>query len=189
MTKYCWMCGIAKGDTEFYRDRTRSDGLTNICRVCVKKRDATRYRDDRVSEIQRATDYKHRHPEVHRLHNQKWYAQHPEVKRAQRQRRRVRVVMSVGAYTETEWQALCFKYDGVCLCCKQRKPLTVDHIVPISRGGSNSISNLQPLCAECNSRKGQKIIDYRGCALARIEQLTLFDLPDCNAQNATLVIQ
>jgi 5-methylcytosine-specific restriction endonuclease McrA len=47
------------------------------------------------------------------------------------------------------------------LCCKQEKPLTIDHVVPLSLGGSNSIDNLQPLCHQCNSRKGTRIIDYR----------------------------
>ena len=42
-----------------------------------------------------------------------------------------------------------------------KKKLTVDHIVPVSLGGKNTIDNLQPLCLTCNSKKHNKIIDYR----------------------------
>ena len=34
---------------------------------------------------------------------------------------------------------------------------TVDHIVPLSRGGTNDIGNLQPMCWNCNRKKGAKI--------------------------------
>ncbi len=42
-----------------------------------------------------------------------------------------------------------------CVVCG--KPAdTVDHITPLSRGGTNSPDNLQPMCWDCNRRKGNR---------------------------------
>lgn len=35
-------------------------------------------------------------------------------------------------------------------------PLTVDHVVPLARGGTNDLANLQVLCKRCNSAKGAR---------------------------------
>lgn len=66
-----------------------------------------------------------------------------------------------GTFTFDQWQAICDYYGNKCLACGEQKPLTIDHIVPISKGGRNDITNIQPLCAYCNNSKQQKIIDYR----------------------------
>jgi predicted house-cleaning noncanonical NTP pyrophosphatase (MazG superfamily) len=55
---------------------------------------------------------------------------------------------------------------GRCALCgatKHERPLDVDHIVPLSRGGASARDNLQVLCSKCNRSKGNKDTrDFRG---------------------------
>lgn len=44
-----------------------------------------------------------------------------------------------------------------CLYCQNTSDLTVDHIVPVSRGGGDEMENLQTLCRVCNARKGTNL--------------------------------
>ena len=74
-------------------------------------------------------------------------------------RRYARERGSKGSHTLTEWQELKKEYDYKCAVCGQEKPLTKDHIVPLSEGGTDYIDNIQPLCRSCNSKKWKKIID------------------------------
>ena len=76
-------------------------------------------------------------------------------------RRRARIKGLKDHFKPAEWRALCKQYDHRCLCCGEQKPLSPDHVIPISSGGSNAIDNIQPLCLECNLRKNAKTIDYR----------------------------
>ncbi len=78
--------------------------------------------------------------------------------------RRTRKTQAGGFYTVDEWYNLCKFYNFQCLKCKRQFPfekLSLDHIRPVSKGGSSYIWNTQPLCRNCNSSKGNKEIDYR----------------------------
>ncbi len=43
-----------------------------------------------------------------------------------------------------------------CRQCGAEKNLTIDHIVPLAKGGTNELNNLQILCRSCNSKKGAR---------------------------------
>ena len=53
---------------------------------------------------------------------------------------------------------------NVCAGCQYQAPaphfLTIDHIIPISKGGSDQASNIQLLCHTCNSIKGDRTMEY-----------------------------
>lgn len=54
------------------------------------------------------------------------------------------------------WKRRCAK--GECHYCGQPVPardLTMDHIVPVSRGGKSTKGNVVPCCKECNNKKKQ----------------------------------
>ena len=90
-------------------------------------------------------------------------ARHPESYRLTAERCRARKSAADGSCTKAEWVSILKRYapDSRCPACGKVGALTMDHIVPLSLGGSNAPDNLQPLCNRCNAKKGQRIIDYR----------------------------
>jgi 5-methylcytosine-specific restriction endonuclease McrA len=159
------------------KERTRSRRYREANREKVRMRDRAR-RAALAPEQRRAIARRQylRRAEQARAYSRRWYHENRDraltfnrqyrrrkpAENVQRvNRRRARLRGAGGTYTAAEWQALCEKYGNRCLACGCDGPLTVDHVVPITRGESNSIDNLQPLCRPCNQRKGTQIIDYR----------------------------
>lgn len=59
----------------------------------------------------------------------------------------------------TDIKSKLISRDGeTCRFCKSTKELQIDHIRPLSRGGTDDIRNFQLLCKKCNPRKRNKII-------------------------------
>ena len=81
--------------------------------------------------------------------------------------RRARINEAEGSFTAKEFNNLLKQFDKCPMCGEKwediklpkhkKVPWTVDHIIPISKKGKNTIDNIQPLCFSCNSKKGDKI--------------------------------
>ncbi len=106
------------------------------------------------------------------LKKREWYAalnatykrDHPEQVRMYSAVRTARKRHVGGDITTSQWREIKAKYNYTCLCCGRREPdirLSIDHVIPIVKGGTSNIDNIQPLCRSCNSSKHTKIIDYR----------------------------
>lgn len=89
----------------------------------------------------------------------RWCKAHPDLVVQYATRRRIRLANAEGSHTHQEWLAVVWAQQFCCAHCGSYELLTRDHIVPITKGGSDYISNIQGLCRSCNSRKKDKMPD------------------------------
>lgn len=84
------------------------------------------------------------------------------LKNSRLRHQRLQAARILGRHTREEWQALKVHYRNCCSVCGQwpKYGLTKDHIVPISKGGSDSISNIRPACDLCNSTRRNRDDGY-----------------------------
>jgi 5-methylcytosine-specific restriction endonuclease McrA len=156
--------------SEFPVNRANKDGLAYRCKQCnnrLSREWRQKYPEkNRAISAKQQQKLKARDPDYWNRWARENYA--TESGRAKRiaivQERRARLLGAEGSYTAEQFAELCVLYGGVCLACGGFEPLTVDHVIPLSMGGSNHITNIQPLCKPCNSRKGTKSVDYRDLA-------------------------
>ncbi|CAK9155747.1 unnamed protein product [Ilex paraguariensis] len=58
--------------------------------------------------------------------------------------------------------------DFTCQYCSSGENLTIDHVLPIARGGEWTWENLVTACEKCNSRKGQKTVEEANMKLMKV---------------------
>ena len=77
----------------------------------------------------------------------------------------LRKIKNGGHHTKAQWIALLLTYEQCPRCGRRweevparpnkryKNTWTKDHVIPLSRGGTDEISNIQPLCYQCQFRK------------------------------------
>lgn len=157
-TKTCSCCKETKPVTEFHKNKGGRYGVRSTCKVC---KNAARARWAEENPEYQANYYAENR-EKKLAYCSKWAKANPDKYRAYRQRRRAKKRDAAGDFTAAEWKAKLEYYGYRCRYCginKNDTPegwLEADHAIPLSRGGTNFISNIVPACKSCNCSKGTK---------------------------------
>ncbi len=116
------------------------------------------YQDNKEKRSRYNRTYYLTHKEEQAARHARWRQANPDASRAIGQRRRARVANApINDFTRHEWQALKAHYKDRCAYCGRKMTrLTMDHITPLSKGGSHTLANIVPACKSCNSRKRER---------------------------------
>lgn len=172
--KECSRCHIALLSTAFGKDSYTPDGLKTWCKVCNAAYQRQYYRERGMVEYHQA--YRHTYPErsrkaqlkyyyanrrrllaTNQKHAQRWRRRHPgRILRSNQERRARSYGSRDGTLTMEARQHLYNSWTGICPRCHRQAVPTLDHIIPLSKGGKHSLTNVQLLCRACNSSKGAK---------------------------------
>ncbi len=148
----------AKSDPEAV-ERNRGYDRAYRLRNLEKRREAARM----CARKRRAAD-----PVPNREAVRKWRRENPDRRCIQENRRRARKLNSADKpVTALDIAAVRDRYRdelGIVRCAYcPSEGKTIDHVVPLARGGRDEISNLVPACKACNSSKGAKLLsEWRG---------------------------
>lgn len=167
--KYCPRCDSTKPLDAFNKNKNRYDGYQGYCRPCQNSRNVEWQIDnrDRYLALKKARYYNNK--EKHNEGVRRWqkanpdkmakiyarYARsHKEKVNSKVNRRRVLIESNRLFVLDKEVKKL---YSSNCIHCGTTKNITMDHLIPVSRGGRHSIGNLVPMCRSCNSKKGKRL--------------------------------
>lgn len=160
--KKCSRCGVEKATTEFYKDKRTRSGLQSECKQCHTN-DRLKWRAENTDEAnRRLRDWRKANPEKRRAQEARYRAAHPEYIPAKHGARRLRVASGNFSKTDLEYVKNSQWFGGL-LCyycgCNIDDGYHVEHVHPLSRGGTNTVNNIVLACPSCNLSKGSMTLE------------------------------
>jgi len=131
------------------------------------------YVENRVKILERKRQYHVNNQDARQEYNRQYYkekravilegkrhyhATNPDIGHARSIRRRARKAAAGGTHTPSDIRTQLKRQKSRCYWCgKKVMDYHVDHVIPLSRGGSNGPENLVIACPSCNLSKGRKL--------------------------------
>ena len=116
-----------------------------------------KYRAENQEKVKAANArWRAENPEKEKACTAKWKSKNPDKVKAYEHRRRALEANAPGNFTADQWKARLDYHGNKCVYCGCGGKMTLEHQIPLARGGSNHPANLAPACDSCNKSKGDK---------------------------------
>lgn len=143
--KRCSKCEKWWTSEDYYSSRTDRDGLSAWCKHCFREYHK-RYQQKNKAVIA----YKSR---KRRRSVEGYIASRSYIHRKKAAEYGVECTL-----TDEDWEKLLLQSNGFCYYCgkpHQLRELTIDHVIPMSKGGGHTRDNVVMACIKCNASKGE----------------------------------
>lgn len=157
--KTCTKCNEAKPDHLFAVNKSVKSGLSSRCKKCESIRGIERYARIRDKARKQAREYRARNYEkrieVERRSRAKLKEKHRAARNARQSIRNRKLNNEEFVILPKELRRI---YSSPCYMCGSIENQSIDHIIPLSRGGRHSVGNILTLCLRCNMSKHARTI-------------------------------
>ena len=169
--KECSCCKQWLPVSSYHKDSSKWDGLHGFCVTCKKIKDHNTYCKNPGEKYKKVLEYQRRTGLIskYKPYNPKYYSsEKSKRKKRARDLNRRTLLINVNAKNKITAEIISLvkdKYNNKCIYCGAdcSEKYTIDHKVPLIRGGDNDIENLALCCKKCNSSKHDKTdIEYFG---------------------------
>lgn len=169
--KNCTKCNEFLPATSEYFSKNSSSkcGLYSVCKKCRSIIRKSIYHNDekeRIKQTQKSKEWysknsdkvKQRANYDTREYCKEYYINNKDKDRL-RHKKRISIMGKVWRHESKQIKELVIKQNNKCFYCNcDLEKYTIDHVIPVSRGGSNLIENIVICCSYCNLSKGYKLL-------------------------------
>jgi 5-methylcytosine-specific restriction endonuclease McrA len=184
-TKKCCHCKEDLSLARFQKNRTTLDGLQHRCKDCTRlaskacrakrghlwlektdpwknRNDENRERSNAAHRIKRASN-----PEKSREEHYRWRERNPFSTAMRVAKQRAALLGVVSDLTTKQWREVVEEHNYTCHICGDPvsmkigipERLSLDHVIPMSRGGGNTRNNVAPAHRRCNQNRTNMLLD------------------------------